>query len=98
VVELKDEPQLAVAELGQRDRVQIGVAAAVQPDIPAAGAIEGAEQVQQGAFPRARRPHHREHLAAVHVHVHPAEHLERPFVAAAEHLPKPARFDQRVHS
>ena len=98
MMELKDKAQLAVPQLGEGGRVQVGVARAVEPDVSARGPIQRAEQVQQGALPGSRRAHDGDELAAVDLELHGAQHLERLAVAAGEYLADPPGFEQRRHS
>src|SRR2546426_8487524 len=98
MVELKDKPQLAVPQLGELVGIQVGVARAVEPDVPARRAVECAQQVQQRALAGSRSAHDRYELSAVHLELHAAQHFERLAVAAREHLPDRPAFQQRAHS
>src|SRR5262249_31768228 len=73
VEELKDEADLVPAQ-----KRELLVVEAVEPpsgerDRPLGGRLERADQVQQRALPRARRPHDRDHLALGHVAIDRAE-------------------------
>jgi len=98
MMELKDEAQLGVPQLGQGVGVQVGVAGAVEPDIAAGGPVQGAEQMQQRALPGSGRADDGNELAAVHLELHRAQHFERLPVAAGEHLAHAASLEQRGHS
>src|SRR5437016_7766086 len=89
MMELTDEPQLAVSVLGELVPIQVGVAGAVEPDVPARRAVERPEEMQQGALARAGRPYDRHEFPAVDLQLHSAQHLQRLAVAAREHLPDP---------
>src|SRR5256885_13402820 len=98
MMELKDEPQLVVPELGQLVPVQVGVARAVEPNVPARRAVERPEQMQQRTLARAGGAYDRHEFAAVDLQLHAAQHFQRLAVAAREHLADPPAFDQRAHS
>src|SRR3989441_13305606 len=98
MVELKDKPQLAVPQLRELVGIQVGVARAIEPDVPGRRAVERAQQVQQRALARSRSAHDRYELSAVHFQLHAAQHLERLPVAAREHLPDRPALQQRAHS
>ncbi len=98
MVELEDESDLPVAELSRGAAIEIGVARAVEPDVAAARRVEGAKQVQQRALPRPGGADDGDELAAPHVEVDAAQHLEGLAVAARVDLPDRPGLEQRVHS
>ena len=98
MVELEDEPQLTVPELGERRRIQVGIAGPVEPDVSPGRPIQRPQEVQQGALPGSRRAHNRHELATADLEVHAAQHLERLAVTASEHLPDAPGREQGRHS
>ena len=85
VEELEDEADVVAAQLRQRLVVGAVVAAARDGDGAGRWRLERADDVQQRALARARRPHDRDHLAGRHHEVDAVEctHLRASF---AEHL------------
>src|SRR5258705_11341192 len=98
MMKLKHKSQLSVPEFCRAACVEVGIARPVQPDVAAGRAVECAEQMQQGALPRARRPDDRDELAAPHFDVHAPQDLEHLSVAAREHAPDRLRRQERGHS
>ncbi len=81
-MQLEDEPHLLVAEAVQvLDRGQV---LSSDQYLPLGGAVEGADEVQQGGFAAARRPHHRQQLTLPHDQVDPVQGPHR--AAVAEHF------------
>src|SRR6267142_1497776 len=98
MMKLKHKSQLSVPEFCRAACIEVGIARPVQPDVAAGRAVECAEQMQQGALPRARRPDDRDELAAPHFDVHAPQDLEHLSVAAREHAPDRLGRQERVHS
>ena len=65
VEELEDEADLLPAQPGELAVAEPVVALAGEQDLARAGGVERAQQVQEGALPRARGAHDRGHLAAL---------------------------------
>jgi len=68
VEELEDHADLAPPELGQPGLAERVDAFAADPDLAAGRPVEPGDQVEQGRFPAAGRPHHRDRLAVADVH------------------------------
>src|SRR5205814_2237936 len=98
MMKLKHKPQLSVPEVCRAACVEVGIARPVQPDVAAGRAVECAEQMQQGALPRSRRPDDRDELAAPHFDVDAPQDLEHLSIAAREHAPDRLGRQERVHS
>ena len=65
-MELEDESHLPVAHPGERILAHPVEGLAVEHDVPAIGAVECAEDVEERALPGAARSHDGHHLAAPH--------------------------------
>ena len=76
VVELEDEAQLGVAELGQRVRIAREEILALEEHAAPRRPVERAQHVQQGRLPDAGASQHRELLARRDSQIDPAQHLE----------------------
>ena len=81
MVELVDKAQVAVAPLALLGRAQGRQQLALQLHRTLGGGIEATEQMQQGAFARARSAHDGQRLARVHGQVHALQHrhIQPPF-------------------
>ena len=94
VVELEDEPDPVVAQrhqLGVGHRRELGVA---DGDRSAIGAVEPAEDVEQGAFPHARRADNRHHFARLDLQIEILQHGQ-PMAADRVALDDAARVEKR---
>ena len=82
VVELEDEAELAAAVLAEilaRKRSELAVA---DRDRAAVGALEAADEIEEGRLARARGAEHNADLAAVHGGGDAVEHLDAGFTVA----------------
>ena len=93
MMKLKHKAQLAISELREGRGIEIGVARAVEPHIPAGRTIQRAEQVEQRALPSARCADDGNELAPMDLELDRAQDLERLAVTAREHLPKAAPLE-----
>src|SRR5258705_12753496 len=98
MMKLKHKSQPSVPEFCRAACVEVGIARPVQPDVAAGRAVECAEQMQQGALPRPRRPDDRDELAAPHFDVDAPQDLEHLSITAREHAPDRLGRQERVHS
>ncbi len=76
-MELEDESEAQVAELGQFLVFQLGDFYSIDNDGSCVGGIEGAHDLQEGGFARSRWSYDADHLAFVDVEVNAFEHLQR---------------------
>src|SRR5690349_12828123 len=92
-MELEDESHLPVAHPGECILAHPVKGLAVEHDVPAIGAVECAEDVEERALPRTARSHHRHHLAAPHGEIHPVEHVDGTSIPADVALTDLVRLD-----
>jgi hypothetical protein len=91
---LEDEADRVAAQPSQRLLAQLVDAAPVQPDLPRRRPFQAAEQVQQGRFAAAARPHHGQGLAGGHLQLDSVECAHEAF-APAVFLLQSARAQDR---
>ena len=77
LVELKHEAQVAVAEVAERPLRQGGSVDAIDTYRTAVGAVEGADDLQQGGLAGTAGANDAHHLAFVDVQVDALQHLKR---------------------
>jgi len=96
MMKLKHNPSFPVPEFCRAACVEVGIARPVQPNVAAGRAVEGAEQVQQGALPAsdARRSRRTRRAALRRRRPQDLEHLS---IAAREHAPDRLGRQERVH-
>ena len=82
---LEDEAQVVAAELRQLTLGRSGDVASGDENAAAGGRVDGGHAVQKRGFPRSRRAHDADELAAVDVEAHACEGVGDG-VARAEHL------------
>src|SRR3989442_14417666 len=98
MMKLKHKPQLPVPDFRRAPRIEVGIARPFQPDVSGGWAVECAEQMQQRALPRSRRPDDRDELAPSHFDVDAPQDLEQLAIAAREHAPDRFGYEEGVHS
>lgn len=76
LVKLEDEAYLLVAEAAQRVAFKAGNVVAIDAYRAAVGAVEGANDLQQGGLAGTARTYNAHHLALVDVQVYAFEHLQ----------------------
>lgn len=74
---LKDKAQPALAESGQRPFIPFPQILALEKNLPAAGTVQGADDVEQGAFAGAGRPDDGQRFAGLDFQADGVEHADR---------------------
>ena len=94
---LEDEADVAPANGGQPSLVELVQARAAELDRPGIGAIEAAEQMQEGRLPRAGASDDGNELAARNVQIGAVEHADSG-ASFAVRLDEPACVHERPHA
>ena len=97
-MELEDEAEFPRPQRRECVTAQGAVRGAVEHNLAAAGAVQGPQQVQQRAFPRAARPRDGDHLAPPDGEVHIQQDVQPAYVPGAKPPPQPVGLEERAHS
>src|SRR5206468_8100613 len=93
---LEDEPEVPATEARERAPADPRETEVAEPQLAAVGAIEGAEEVQEGRLPRAGPSHHRDVLPERNGEVRAPEDLDAAAGRVAEGLPEADRAEKLI--
>ncbi len=74
-MKLEDKPHLAIPKGRQGFVIHGEDIRAFPQNLSGAGALQGAQDMEQGGFAHPRGPHHRQGFPREDIQVHPGEHL-----------------------